>query len=183
MSSIGIVGNFSKIPPLIRILKVRLFLCLTASGMIALLSNLNTTIEGACRMGIGVTWDNEANTIILMTFEGRWTWDELQEAVNLCNGMVESVPHHVHYILDRKGAHYTPGNLLENMRKIINLFTPNEGLRMIVGENPLIKEAILLFTKLNKGQMFPYRHADTVEEARAYLEKQPVKLKSVDSSS
>jgi hypothetical protein len=133
-------------------------------------------------MGISVIWDNDAKTVILMTFEGRWTWEELTEAVVICNGMVESVSHHVHYILDRKGAHYTPGNLLGNMKRIVNLFTPNEGLRIIVGENLLIKEALSLFASLNGGAGFPYRHADTVEEARAYLSRQTVKPRLVDLS-
>jgi len=102
-------------------------------------------------MGIEVRWDNKAKTIILMTLGGHWGWQDLQEAVFVCNQMIESVPHHVHFILDRQGGHWTPGNLLSNVGKIISTFTPNDGYRVIVTENPLIKQLFYLFTMLNGG--------------------------------
>jgi len=134
-------------------------------------------------MGIRVQWDNRQQTIILMTFEGRWVWRELQEAVLVCNEMIESVPHHVHFILDRHGGLWTPGNLLVNMRKIIDLFTPNDGYRMIVGDNPLIKEMLSLYSRINADSGFRYRYANSVNEARTFLGNQPIVSRNADSFS
>jgi hypothetical protein len=132
-------------------------------------------------MGIHVQWDDDAKTTILMKIVGRWEWQEMQDAVFICNKMIESVPHHVHFILDRQGGLWTPGNLLANARKIINTFTPNDGYRVIVGENPLVKEMFHAFEMLNGGAGFRYRYVSTMAEARDFLSRQPPRLKSPNS--
>lgn len=128
-------------------------------------------------MGIHVQWDDDAKTIILMKIVGRWEWQEMQDTVFVCNQMIEAVPHHVHFILDRQGGLWTPGNLLSNARKIISTFTPNEGYRIIVGENPLVREMFHTFEMLNGGAGFRYRYVASIEEAREFLSRQPLKLK------
>jgi hypothetical protein len=134
-------------------------------------------------MAVEVRWDNDDKTIILMMLVGRWTWDELEDGVLLSNDMIESSPYHVHFILDRQGGHWTPGNLLANIRRIVDLFVPNEGYTVIVMDNPIVKEMLHLFGTLNGGTGFRYRYMNTLEEARAFLAQQPPKLRGVDSSS
>ncbi|MEO8612206.1 MAG: hypothetical protein ABI690_30205 [Chloroflexota bacterium] len=129
-------------------------------------------------MGVQVVWDNPEKTIILMTVAGHWEWEAFKAVVNLCNEMIESVPYHVHFILDRQGGHWTPGNFSEHTGDIISMFTPNDGYRVIVGENPLTKERFYNYGTLNGGTGFKFRYMNSVEDARAFLGGQPVTLKS-----
>jgi hypothetical protein len=134
-------------------------------------------LESKRVMGVHVQWDDDAKTTILMKIVGRWEWQDIQDAVLICNEMIESVPYHVHFILDRQGGLWTPGNLLTNVRKIINTFTPNDGYRVIVGENPLVREMFHAFEMLNGGAGFRYRYVSSMAEARDFLSRQPPRLK------
>jgi hypothetical protein len=129
-------------------------------------------------MGVQVQWDNPEKTIILMNIAGHWEWDEVREAVTVCNEMIESVPYHVHFILNRQGGHWTPGNFNENTGDIISMFTPNDGFRVIVQENPLTKARFYNYSTLNGGAGFKFRYMNTIEEAREFLAKQPMTLKT-----
>lgn len=131
-------------------------------------------------MSMTAEWDNTEKTIILMTISGRWTWDELRACVMQCNAMIESVAHHVHFICDMGAGTWIPGGMLANMRSILQLFTPNDGYRVIVVDNPLIKDMLYVFSAFNGGLGFRYRYAKTVDEARKFLNGLPLRKRDQD---
>ena len=52
------------------------------------------------------------------------------------------------------------------------------GYRVIVGENPLVREMFRTFEMLNGGAGFRYRYVSSMEEARDFLSRQPPRLRT-----
>ncbi len=52
-------------------------------------------------MPVTIDWDNDAHTALLMTFSGRWTWDDVYKASDRSNReLLVSIDHRVDIILD-----------------------------------------------------------------------------------
>lgn len=126
-------------------------------------------------MPVETAWDDREKTTIRMTISGKWTWDELRESVIKANIMIESVEHDVHFMCVLGSANWIPGNALTNLRDIIGMFTPNDGYRMIVTENLILKDLVFALSAMSGGLGFRYRFATTLEEAREYLANHPAR--------
>lgn len=85
-------------------------------------------------MAIVTRWDNKAKSAILLEFESEWTWADLEGAVQKADGLIGSVEHRVHFIVDLEGA-AIPGDLLTGAKKLLanGEARPNEGSRVVVG--------------------------------------------------
>ena len=58
-------------------------------------------------MTIAVAWDNEKKTIIRYEFQKGWSWDEVDPAFKIADGLMSSVDHKVDVIMD-----FSPSSLL-----------------------------------------------------------------------
>lgn len=90
-------------------------------------------------MGIQVRWDNDEKTVICYSFEGRWTWDELHDAIAESRRLLDAVDYKVNTIADMRQSTILPPSLLSNARAIMSGSHPNEGFTVVVGSNKLVQ--------------------------------------------
>jgi hypothetical protein len=125
-------------------------------------------------MKIEVRWDNEAKTIILLTFQPGWAWPDLHRAVEVADQLIVSVPHRVHLIIDIRQAGGLPRDF---MTAAGDLFAqgearPNEGKKIVVGAGRLMRAAYGGFLKVYgsrlNGRAFLF--AESLPEARMMVD-------------
>lgn len=123
-------------------------------------------------MAIQTQWDDEQKQVIRVEVEGRWSWDELQSALERTIEMMDSVPHKVDFIIDVSRSSLIPGGATQAAQ---NVATPethrNEGVKVIVGANPLMRIAYEAYRRINKslGKNQEFHFAKTRDEARAFI--------------
>ena len=127
-------------------------------------------------MPIDVEWDNEQQTIIRQTYEGKWTWKEfLEVAEQDTNSRIRSVEHTVHVISDFRGTDGLPlgGSALSYAKEALADFPENGGLVLIVSESYFLKSLVMIFRNVFRGRIGNRTHSvKTMEEAYALIEAQ-----------
>lgn len=124
-------------------------------------------------MGIRIDWLNDEKRIIVFTVTGKWKWQDMFDAIELCHQMMDSVDYPVRTLFDVSHTMGWPANPLANMRKTTEYVHPRSSTVAIVGVGGLLQSIIDLFQRLyrftnpNGVQFFSSR-----AEAIAYLEKQ-----------
>ena len=124
-------------------------------------------------MGIEVQWANPQQSIIQLTLERGWTWDDLYEAIRQADRLITSVPHTVNMIIDIHKA----GGLPRDFMKVAgDVFASgdaraNEGQKIVVGANRLIQMAYGAFQKVYGHQLKdrPFKFASSLHDAYALL--------------
>lgn len=124
-------------------------------------------------MGIQIKWANPRQTIIQLTLERGWTWDDLYDAIRQADRLITSVPHTVNMVIDIEKA----GGLPRDFMKVAgDVFAsgdarPNEGQKIVVGANWLIQTAYSGFQKVygHKLKDRPFLFAPTLDAAYAML--------------
>lgn len=117
-------------------------------------------------MGISVGWDNPQKTIIRVTFEEEWTWDDFAAIDKVAAGMVDTISHKVCYIADvRKTSTVPPGLQLTVVRNVLEFRHPNSDMLVIVGLTKVMR--MLLNTVLQALGPISTRMkiVDTIDEA------------------
>src|SRR5215510_5936004 len=100
-------------------------------------------------MPIIVEWQDEAKTVVLQRYDGRWTWDEFyvactQDTVNL----MRTVPHTVHIFADFTKAQGVPiGGAMLHARNVMQHYPANWGTLIIVGANHFINLLVDMFRR------------------------------------
>jgi hypothetical protein len=123
-------------------------------------------------MAIQLDWDDSSQQIIRVQVEGRWAWDELEAALRRTITMMDSVLHKVDFIIDVSKSHMLPGGATQAAQ---NVATPqthrNEGIKVIVGANTLIRLAYEAYRRINRslGKNQEFLFARSQEEARATI--------------
>ena len=126
-------------------------------------------------MPIRIAWHDETHRVIRCTAEGKWTFDELRDALAQTIGMMDSAPHTVDFIIDVRGASMIPGGIGGAAQGASSVATPEthprEGVKVVLGANALVRMAYEAYRKLNarmgKQQEFLFARDDA--DARAIL--------------
>lgn len=123
-------------------------------------------------MGINTRWDNRDCTTILLEFETEWTFSDLEAAIQQMDTMITSVLHRVDVLIDVEGA-AVPKDVM-NMAKMLlgsGEARANEGHRMVVGANGIIRQGYTALRKLFAGRLKGREvlFADDLSHARAVL--------------
>jgi hypothetical protein len=117
---------------------------------------------------IKVVWDNDERTVIRMEFDGHWTWDEVQEAVNISNQMTNSVNHIVDGLIDMSRSGGVPSGAMAHARHLIMQRHERSGITVVAGASPAISTLWQVFAQayqwLTRSERFVF--ARTVEDAR-----------------
>ena len=69
-------------------------------------------------MATSVRWFDSERTVFLLTFEGKWTWEELYETVSEIHKMGDSVPHETWGIVSLVDGAVLPQYALSNFRRM-----------------------------------------------------------------
>ncbi len=124
-------------------------------------------------MAIQVQWANPKQTVIHLTLERGWTWDDLYEAIRQADGLITSVQHTVNMIIDIHKAGGLPRDFMKVAGDVFASGDPrsNEGQKIVVGANRLIQMAYGAFQKVYGHQLKdrPFRFAPTLDDAYAML--------------
>lgn len=127
-------------------------------------------------MNIQVQWANDAHTIVHLTFEHGWTWDDLKAAIQQADALIDSVKHTVHLMIDiRNGG--IPNDFLAAAGDIFaqGEARANEGKRVVIGAGMLIRAAYRSLQAVYGAKLAdrPFLFAGSVEEARALIDESP----------
>ncbi len=122
-------------------------------------------------MPITIEWDNEAHTILLHTYVGKWMLAEYDAAAAQAREMVVQEGHPVYYIIDLVRSAAPPLGVAARVVRATEGRTANEGLTILVG----LKQQPMLAMLADQGsRLFPhlrltYQFADSLDEARQML--------------
>jgi hypothetical protein len=122
-------------------------------------------------MAIKVCWDNDAHTAVLVTFDGRFTWEEFEGAWTKTTALYDTVDHPVDTIYDMRRIRVLPANMVSYMRRKFPSRHPKGGLIAAVGLDKTMELLWQTFTAL----VAPHLKAsffDVPDEAREYLQQQ-----------
>src|SRR5688572_3776737 len=93
-------------------------------------------------MGIKVEWYKGRQDILRYIYDGQWTWDDLWAAFEEARKMMESVdPKIVHVFIDMSKSSMLPHRPWDQGQKIDMLTPKNEGVRVVIGANALVRMA------------------------------------------
>jgi len=129
-------------------------------------------------MGIELTWDNTAQTVMRCTVDAHWTWDELNDAFLRIKQITDSAPQVIAAIVDVSQGVNIPGGLLspntfnqaKKMMALGESSTP--GPVMIVGASSMIKTVYNMVRGMDKNGLSNVSFAATLDDARAALKAQ-----------
>ena len=91
-------------------------------------------------MSITTKWLDDAQYVIVQTFEGRWTLEELHESVPELTEMMNSVEHQVVVISDLTGSNALPrGNVVGSGRNLVTRLPDNLAMIIAVTDNHVFR--------------------------------------------
>jgi hypothetical protein len=124
-------------------------------------------------MHITVEWANTEHSIVDIIFQRGWDWDMLTTAVEQADALITSVPHTVHLLIDIRQAGGLPGDFITRAGSLFAQgdARPNEGRKIVIGANGLIRMAYGAFLAVYSTQMAgrPLEFAATPEAAQHLL--------------
>jgi hypothetical protein len=126
-------------------------------------------------MAIQTQWDDEQQQLIRVEVEGRWSWDELQMALECTIEMMDSVSHKVDFIIDVSRSSLIPGGATQAAQSVATPETHrNEGVKVVVGANALMRIGYEAYRRINKslGKQQDFHFTKTREEARAFIARE-----------
>lgn len=90
-------------------------------------------------MTIHIAWYDDQQTIVLQTFDGEFSLDELSKVAVESASMIRSVSHTVDLIVDFRKVNFKNANLLGAMRTVDRKTPDNQGCVVLVGVNPYLR--------------------------------------------
>ncbi|MGB1288294.1 MAG: hypothetical protein ACPG7F_17295, partial [Aggregatilineales bacterium] len=90
-------------------------------------------------MSIDVTWDTDAKTVLMVSYEKPWTWDEFNQAIDDVQMLLDSVNHPVHMIFDIRGAGFPPQGAMQRFRRTTQINHPNVDLLIYIAPSMLAR--------------------------------------------
>lgn len=124
-------------------------------------------------MAIDLAWDQTDSRVIGVTVRGDWTWEMMESALEQAIGMMDSVDHTVHYIIDIREGRLDLASALKQAQQAATPEThPNEGVKVVVGANMMIRTLYGAYRKMTErlGKDQEFLFADTPEQARQMIE-------------
>lgn len=123
-------------------------------------------------MGILAAWDDRNKTRVHVEFETEWSWAELEGAIEQIDRFIESVAHNVDIIIDVEGSSI-PKDFMNAAKNLLANPQPraNEGRRVVVGANKVIRGAYQTFQKAFSDRLEGREvlFAEDLMQARAIL--------------
>jgi hypothetical protein len=123
-------------------------------------------------MSVIVSWFDEEQTILLTSFIGQWTWDEVWAAHEQGSRMVKGLDYRVDSIFDlTHSSPFPPPGVLLQFRRVAELRKPTNGITVIVKPSRVVRAIAKVFWLFYpaSAENYPFEFADTVAEAYAVL--------------
>src|SRR5437016_4023177 len=126
-------------------------------------------------MTIHVTWDDLEKTTILYTINGRWTWSDLYDALDIGRDLMDSVSHeHVDFIVDMTKCKLLPDNALSHFARVSNKPHDKSGHMIMAGATTFVRTLLNAMGRYQGtgSRAKSVKAVPTVEEARVILAAQ-----------
>jgi hypothetical protein len=119
-------------------------------------------------MPVHAYWDDTEKTILVVSFEGRWTWDEYEQMRGTALAMMDSVDHPIDIVYDGPTRILAPPDFVTRIRQ--QYLTPHRNLRLriFVGTDEYFQLLWNTFTDVAAPELGA-RFAETLEDARATI--------------
>ncbi len=137
-------------------------------------------------MPVTVEWDNEEKTVIRFDYDGAYTWEDVYNAMDKSNKMMETVEHSVAHIIDVRKAGSVPPNALSHARRIEAKTHPRRSYHVTVGANTFVRVMFNTFTKLKmsvSAERGLNYFTSSIDEARAWIAEQQAQTETKETSS
>jgi ABC-type glycerol-3-phosphate transport system substrate-binding protein len=134
-------------------------------------------------MGIELYWDNDEQTVILVEMQGKWTWDEMYEALQKVKRITDRSPVVLGAILDLTHGASFPGGSPFNAttyghgQRVLKMGEGGTGPIAVVGANPFFRKVFEVFLSMDRDKLAHIRFVDTLEEAGAFMATQDFRPK------
>ena len=120
-------------------------------------------------MPITVEWDDETRHIILITYSGRWTWDDFFESDTTVRQMIDKINVQAHMIVDVTKNAWYPSDMAEHADRIVSALDPRLGMIVLVGRE-INKELMNLLANENDIITSRYSFAYDIETAERIID-------------
>jgi hypothetical protein len=124
-------------------------------------------------MGIQVEWDNNEKTIIRYILVSPWAWEDIRDAAEASNHMLDEVGRKVHFIYDMRESTGVPDGAITNLRRYVGKEHPLTGQSVVVGTSKtgamLLARGILSMVQRVYKAEWGFWFADSLEAAREML--------------
>jgi ABC-type glycerol-3-phosphate transport system substrate-binding protein len=126
-------------------------------------------------MSVELYWDNDERTVMLLEFEGAWTWDELFATLARAKKAGDQAGGEIGAIINVTGGVRFPGGSLlnahsfDNAKKLLALSDGKAGPMVVAGADGLMRTAFETMTRLNPQATGSVHFVPTLDAARAYL--------------
>ncbi|NWF68214.1 MAG: hypothetical protein HXY40_03940 [Chloroflexi bacterium] len=121
-------------------------------------------------MGIQIQWDNNEKTILLVTFEAEWTWEDLVVIDAHATALYSTVPHIVDIVADVRHNRLILSGVLSYVRSLLILpWNPRAGMAVVVGANTRLRTLFEAAARLADKPLTRIGFADSLEEARTLI--------------
>jgi hypothetical protein len=126
-------------------------------------------------MAILVNWDDAEKTTLLYTIDGRWTWNDLYDSLDLGRELMDSVSHDsIDFIVDMTNCRLLPDNALSHFSRMSSKPHAKSGRMVMAGATTFVR-ALLNAMGRYQGtgtRAQAVKAVATVDEARAVLAAQ-----------
>ncbi|MGJ3237169.1 MAG: hypothetical protein ACFE0Q_00540 [Anaerolineae bacterium] len=128
-------------------------------------------------MAIDLYWDDDAQTVLLAEFNGKWTWDELHKMISKIKSLSYERDMIFGAIIDlRNGMHLPGGNIFskESLDRFKQLLSLNDGDNRqgpvaVLGVNGVIKMIFEAIKNVDASVVEDVLFAKDEAEAREYI--------------
>lgn len=120
-------------------------------------------------MGIILTWDNDAQTVIRCDFPEVWTWDDYRAVMAEAAAMIGEVPHRVDLLFDLSKTRLSGSEAIVRGRDLRIAWPEHTGGVVVVTTQALLRTALAIFSQAYLRGRRELVMVDTLAEARAVL--------------
>jgi hypothetical protein len=115
-------------------------------------------------MSFNLTWENTAQTVLRFEFQGTWTWEEYNEAIDDACELINSVEHNVQIIFIQ--TKFTPnGSPIPHIQRTTRLIPRNVSKLIMVGGPIFLRSLYEVMVKVNSRLSNQIVFVNTVDEA------------------
>lgn len=126
-------------------------------------------------MSVTVEWDNELGSTLRYTFTGRWTWEELDDALAKAHDLIDENPlgAGVNSIFDMRKGQGIPNGFLLYLKQLASVEPFCTHLTMVVGGDKLVQATFRLLYRLAPQTRDHFVEVASLSTARARLRGEP----------
>ena len=124
-------------------------------------------------MAVTVAWEDQANTVIRITFHHHWSWNDALAARREVGAMLDEVNHRVGLMVCWDNENWMPGDYEQNIRNILDKTHPRLDRVVIVRRNAAFQQFFRLVDMLYDIP-FEFTYATSVDSARQMLMPVPI---------